>query len=143
MDTTFRPREPFRTKAEIVTVSASIGTLTVNATTTIHIPTPGRRCAILSASICQQTKAADADGTVLATLKRRDISASADVAASSAYDMEAATNRQVDRVTMLGGTANRIKAKEDSLFLDVVNNSAAIDTQPVNAFVVVELALLE
>ncbi len=142
MDTSFRPREPYRSKAQIVTQSVAIDTLTANATTTIHIPTPARRAFVLSATIHQGTVAADSDGAINATLKRWDDSAGSGVSMSSAYNMEAATARRAERLTMLGGSS-RVKAKEDTLYLDVVNDSAAINTQPANAFVVVELALLD
>jgi hypothetical protein len=142
VDTSFRPREPYRSKAQIVTVSASLGTLTANDTTTIHIPVPARRGFILSASVHQGTVAADADGTILATLKRYDASATSLVALTSAFNLEGQTARSADRLTMLGGTT-RYKAREDTLVLEVVSNSAAINTQPADAFVVVELALLD
>jgi len=142
MDTTFRPREPYRAKSEIVTVTAAIPTLTANTTTTVHVPTPARRSFLLSASIQCSTIPADADGAITATVKRYDVSGAAAVSMSSALDCEALVALTATRFTMLSGST-RIKAREDTLRVDFVNDSAAIDTQFANGFVVLELALLD
>jgi len=142
MNTAFLPRLPGRARTQIVCSVVAIPTLTVNVTNTIRLPTPSARAYVLKCSITQSVVGNDADGTLLATLKRRDISAGADVTISSAFNIEGQVANSANERFVLLGESTRLKAREDTLFVDIVSNTAIIDTQPVG-FIYVELALLD
>lgn len=127
--------------------SDNVGTLTANVTTTIRIPTPRRKAKILRCSASAATLPVDNDGTFLATLKKWDDSAGASIAITSAFDLEsgldtAAESRNLTLLTTLTD-AQQVVDEGDTLFVEVVNNSAAVDTQPVALAFVVECAVLE
>ena len=146
MDRSFRPKTG-RFGIMPVTVSAPLGTLTANNTTTIVIPTPPGKLYIGRVCVHQKTLVADADGTVLATLIKRRASDDQDVSLTTAVSLEVDVQVAAERgnLSFLStlGDKDRILISGDTLEFDVVNNSAAIDTQPVGAFVVVELFYLE
>lgn len=153
MDTIFRPR-PGRYGVMVdAKASPQVGTgaltLTANVTTRIAIPTPIVRCAIFQLSLQSgAVTAVDSDGTVLATYNKRDNVAGADVPLSAATSLESdfvtAINKNypVPLLTTLTD-AQRVCQPGDILFVNVVNNSAAIDTQPTGLFFVVEFAILQ
>lgn len=142
MDVTFRPRLPNRAKAMLVTTSVAFPTITANTTTHVHVPKPARRAYLVGLTAHCSTVGVDADGTILATAKRYDFSATADVTCSSAKDIEAMVAFKAELFSLLGGTT-QLFAKEDLLRVAFVNNSAAIDTQPANGYLVAEWALLD
>jgi hypothetical protein len=131
----------------VFVASPANGTWTANTTTTGRIPTPKRKCYVVSASIQASTLPADADGTFLLTIKKYDASADTAVTISDQENLEALMTH-VDvayEVTISSSAtdAQRMIEEGDTLYYEVVNNSAAIDTQAVNCFVVVELAVME
>lgn len=122
----------------LVTLARHAGAspLTANTTTTINIPTPAVAGAVLiSAAVSASTVAADADGTILATLVKRTASDDGDDTISSSADLEALTAKEKTEFTLSNALEHRTFAIADTLELDVVNNSAAIDTQPVDLVV--------
>lgn len=127
--------------------SIQASTLTASTTTSFRIPTPKRRLRVLRGTYCAHTLPIDADGTVLATLKKYDISAAAAVSLSSAVSLKvdvsvADTATAFTLLTTL--TEAQLTVDEgDTLFVDVVSNSAAIDTQPVDLQFVVEVGVKE
>lgn len=146
MDFRFRPKKTSRSGMQLVTTCAALGTLTANATTTFYIPTPRRRCVPVRVSYQCSTVAADADGTILGTLSKRDVSAGANVTLSpGTFSLEGVTAETATEVPLTSTLtdAQRTFAEGDTLKLAVVNNSAAIDTQHANASVTVEWAVLE
>jgi hypothetical protein len=79
----------------------------------------------------------DADGTILATLKKWDKSAGAAVTLSAALDLEALVAKQVTDFTLLSTLTDDQRTLDvgDTLYVEIVNNSAAIDTQPSGSFI--------
>lgn len=125
--------------------SGICGALTANATTKLGIgASPKRACITAVAAVCS-TVAADADGTTLATLKKYDASADAAVTLSSALDLEAMTANEASAFTITTTLtdAQRMLDTGDFLYVDVVNNSLAIDTQPVNLIFTAEISIVE
>lgn len=122
--------------------------LTANATTVFQIPVPFRKSVIERISVSCKGIPVDADGTILATINKRDNIAGANVA------LTAATSLEVDFVLLVNKNYNiallntltdaqRILQEGDMMFVNIVNNSAAIDTQPDQLSFSVELLLQE
>lgn len=153
MDLRFAPRMGRFDVMVDVGASSQVGTggllITANVTTRIPIPTPIARCAIASLSIQGGAiTGVDADGTILATFNKRDNVGAADV------PLSAATSLKVDFLTAVNKNfavpllatltdQQRLCQPGDIVFVNVVNNSAAIDTQPTGLFLVVEFAILQ
>lgn len=107
--------------------------LTVNNTTTFRLGTPAVKCQLIKLAASQVTVGADADGTILARAMKYDAAADAQVQVSEDIDLEAATTRelQVAAAKASATAAQRVfNGTSDTLEVNVVNNSAAIDTQP-------------
>lgn len=128
------------------TSGALQGALTANGTTTIGIATPYRKCAIEAAALSAVTGPVDADGTFIATLKKKDNVANAVVTLSAGLDIEAAglVSQKAVQFTLLTTLTENQKTLRagDTLYVEIVNNSAAIDTQPVYLAATVELLVL-
>ncbi len=124
---------------------AGANPLTANTTTDIYIPTPPGKFVLLGAAVVQSTLVADADGTVLAQITKRAASGDADTVLTAQVDLEAATVLERQEFSLLTtlATAANIFLTGDIVKLEVVNNSAAIDTQPVDLMIAVELGFLE
>lgn len=149
----FRP-EGSRYGTEIIAVgSGPIGgtnliggasPLTANTTTKFHIPAPYRRCAFLRLSAFAVTVPADADGTLLARLVKYDNATNAEIILSGDINLEGLVTRETAFADTIAGLADvdRVLKDGDSLCINVVSNSAAIDTQPANLLFAVELAVL-
>lgn len=133
--------------------SAQIGTggllITANTTTRIPIPTPFARSAVATLSIQGGAiTGVDADGTILATFNKRDNVNAVDVPLSAAISLESDFITAVNKnfvVPLLAtlSDAQRLVQPGDILFVNIVNNSAAIDTQPTGLFVLAEFAVLQ
>lgn len=107
--------------------------LTANATTVFRLPTPPVRCRLIKLAASVVTVPADADGTILAQAAKYSSSADAQVLISATLDLEALVTREITAVGPLSTAtdAGRIfNGTGDALEINVVNNSAAIDTQP-------------
>lgn len=153
MDPRFAPR-PGRFDTQLdLEASSQVGTggllLVANTTTRIAIPTPLTRSAIMTLIIQNgPVTGVDSDGTILATFNRRDNTGAADIPLNTAFDCEVAGLTSVNKtfnvplLTTLTD-ANRTCLPGDTLYVNVVNNSAAIDTQPTGLFFMVEFALLQ
>jgi hypothetical protein len=87
----------------------------------------------------------DADGTLVATLRKYDASADATVTLTGNIDLEALTTREETSVKVLGTLTDAQLTMDtgDALEVHVVNNSAAIDTQPAGLTFVAEMLVLE
>lgn len=147
-DRAFRPL-PGRYGAQVVTVSRLVPTLTANTTTTINVGAPvgdsrrTEKCKLLGVAVSAITPPADADGTILASVIKRDVSASSDVTLSSAtLDLETLTAETQADFSLVEDDSQLTFDAGDILEVDVVNNSVAIDTQPGEAIIVAEFALL-
>jgi hypothetical protein len=122
-------------------VSAALPSITANSTTTTYIPTPRRKCFIERITYHASTIAADADGTVLATVKKWDDSAQAAVSLTAATSLEGLTAKKATEIALLSTlTPAQLTLDEgDALYIEIVHNAAAIDTNHANACIVVEL----
>ena len=114
----------------------NIANLTANTTTRVDISPAPRKAFVDKVMVSQQTLVADSDGTVLATVKKYDASANASVTLSSALSLEAdaqvASEGAFFALLSTLTDAQRTLDEGDVLYVDIVNNSAAIDTQPAN-----------
>lgn len=119
--------------------------LTANTTTKFHIPAPGFKCAFLGLKASAVTVPADADGTLLARVAKYDAVANAEVTVSADVNLEALVTREVSRAGKLSTAteAQLFIQPADTLVVNVVSNSAAIDTQPANLLFTVELARID
>lgn len=136
-----------------VGTAGAIGTggllIVANVTTRFVVPTPTARCAVATMSIQNgPVTAVDADGTILATFTKRDNVNAANVPLSAATSLKADFLTTVNKsflvpllVTLTD--AQRLCQPGDVVYVDVVNNSAAIDTQPTQLFLLVEFAILQ
>lgn len=145
MDTRFKPIAP-HFDAMFAIIAAWINTITANTTTLFGFPAITSRSNTADAlakgehisyierltAVCH-TLVADADGTVLLTIRKYDRSAAADVTLATSFNLETLTAKEASHIPFDSGVtdAQRILDVGDFLFAEVVNNSAAIDTQPV------------
>lgn len=146
MDISFRPKSGRFGLVPVVTAfNLPANPATANSTQTHRIPSPPGRCYPVKACIQCATVGADADGTLTATLIRRRASDDADVSLTSALDMETMTASEKSLFAFLSSLtdAQRIFLAADTCELDIISNSAAIDTQPATVIVTVEWAVLE
>lgn len=145
MDTSFKPR-PGDFGAHFLALAAWINSITANTTTRFGFPAITNRTKTADAVAAGEhvsfidslyaachTLVADADGTVLCTIKKYDKSAAADVTLATSFDLEALTAKEASGIPFDAAVTEnqRILDIGDFLFAEVVNNSAAIDTQPV------------
>lgn len=148
-ETHYKARSPGRFGAQVAYLSQRCPAtpLTVNTTTPIVIGAPHRRSWLEQVAVAQSTLVSDADGTVLATVKKYDASANAIVVLSSALSLEVdaqIANESAKFVLLTTLTsAQRVLDEGDVLYVDVVNNSAVIDTQPINLTFTAEILVLE
>jgi hypothetical protein len=120
-------------------------TITANTTTRQMCGAAPTRAAIVKVVACAYTVPVDSDGTILATLKKWDKSAAADVTLSSALDLEALTAKEGTSFTISSTLTDDQRTLDtgDTLRVEIVNNSAAIDTAPVGLRFVAELLVVE
>lgn len=135
------------------TQSGIIGTgglvLTANVTNTYRIPTPATRCALVKLGFSSGVLGIDADGTILATVNKRDNVGAQNLAVTAAHSLKVDVQvaNKVNLIALLKATQAQIDALVyqvgDQLYVDIVSNSAAIDTQPTHSAYVAEWAILE
>jgi len=128
-----------------VVTSRVAGTLTANTTTTFYIPTPGRSCVLSRVWVHTAVVPVDADGTILARFRKWDVSDNAAVTLTSDLDLEALVAKKATGFT-ISPSVTEFQLWFDSTdvaFIEVTNNSAAIDTQPSDMHFVVEWLLME
>lgn len=131
----------FGTHPVHVSFSCGVNPLTANDTVTFRIPTPPGKFFFSKAAVQCDTPAADADGTCLLTVQKYDASADAEVALTDAYNIEGLTTLERNEISVGASVtdAQRLFDTGDTLDFKVVNNSAAINTQPTALSVTVEL----
>jgi len=137
-------KKPGRFGTDFECISAAVSSLTATATTlqplaTPYPPTSTDAYYIERASINFLTPASDSDGTVIAKLQKvRGGSAGTIIDLTATFSMESdfATTTQTTFDIPLLTTLTQAQfsfLQGDALYLSTVNNSAAIDTQPVAA----------
>lgn len=150
-----RRHTPGRYGTEIVSVSIgpiggtnNIGgatPLTVNDTTRFRLGGFGRRVRFLRLTACAGTVPADADGTILAHVSKFEDDGTTVRQLSADINLEGLTaDVPATAGAYTSATEKHLVVKADEqILVDVVNNSAAINTQPATLTFRVELALLE
>lgn len=138
----FGPRPGSFGVATVICASGQIGganylggasPLTANTTTTFSLPTPPFKARFVGMSISTVTVPADADGTILARAVKYNAASDAQVAVSADIDCEALVTREVTTVGPLSTATEAqrtFNGTADSLEVNIVNNSGAINTQP-------------
>lgn len=134
----------------VYVASEKIGALTSASTDTFRFPTPGKRVALISASVQAQTPPVITTGNSLATLKKFRASDGATVVLSAAVDLETLVANKTRAFTLLTAPSDADFTADpgvpgsngDTYFVDVVNGTT-VATQPVALFFVLELAVLE
>jgi len=120
--------------------------LTANTTTIFRLGgTAGRKCRVSRFGATTVTVPADADGTIVATLRKYDASADSAVTLTGNLELEALVTREETSAAVLGTLTDAQLTLDtgDALEIHVVNDSAAIDTQPAGLTFVAELLVLE
>lgn len=110
--------------------------ITANNTTIFRLGGLGRLARIAQVVTSCTTVAADADGTTLATVYKYNATTDAQVALTGSIDLEALTTREAT-VTMPLATqtdAQLTLGAADTVEVSVVNNSAALNTQPTDLY---------
>lgn len=107
---------------------------TANNTTTYRLGGLGRLARVAQVVTSVTTVPADADGTILATVYKYNATTDAQVALTGSIDLEALTTREgtVTRPLATQTDAQLTVGAADTVEIAVVNNSAAINTQPVD-----------
>lgn len=120
--------------------------LTANNTTKFYLgPVPCKCIFSRLAVSCHVTVPVDADGTIVATAFKYDAVANAQVQVSPAVNLEALTLHEGTIVKQYTGAteAQLVLQEGDTIEVNVVNNSAAIDTQPAGLVFLAELYRVE
>lgn len=107
--------------------------LTANTTTTFRLGGPPVKCRLVKLSASCVTVGADADGTILARAMKYASVGDAASAVSADIDLEALVTREITAVGPLSTASDATRlfnGTGDTLEINVVSNSAAIDTQP-------------
>lgn len=150
----FRPRRAKDFGAQIVTLNTPIPSITANVTNTYGLGSvsdkddtaaaPGNLAYVDEAFVGALALVADADGTTLLNLIKYDASAAAGVTLVSSFDLEAQTLGQSDRLPLVSTLTDAQRTLDfgDFLYVSIVNNSAAINTQPSAMAVTVKLKIL-
>lgn len=110
--------------------------ITANNTTVFKLGGLGRLAEIAYVVTSCTTVAADADGTTLATVYKYNAATDAQVAVTGSIDLEALVTREatVTRALATATDAARTFGENDTVEVSVVNNSAAINTQPTELY---------
>lgn len=141
-------KKPGRYGTDIAFVTALVSgtaTLTANTTTIFRIPSPFRKARFLRGNVSVTTVPADSDGAITGVFKKYDASADDVVTLSADVDLEALVTREVTKADSAAAAteAQLVLDDGDCLEFHVANDSAAINTQPTNLALCVELAVLE
>lgn len=120
--------------------------LTVNDTTVFRLPTPPVKSRFLWLAASVVTVPVDADGSILARAAKYNAATDAQVIVSSDINLETLVTREITRAGLLATAtlaAPIFNGSSDSLEVNVVNNSAAIDTQPAGLVFTVAFEVLQ
>lgn len=145
---TYQPRTARKGQRLVYLHSDTFGTggtaVTASATTTIPIESPYVRGWVEGLAIRGDTAAVSGAGTVLVTVYKWDVANAAAVALNTAFSIESdgltalKANLPITVLSTLT-TAQRTKLEADTLYAEIVSNSA-IGTAPVRVQVSVALA---
>lgn len=123
--------------------SGNLGSITANTTNTFGLggisdkdtaaPNTDHTAYIDQVTVGCVTVPADADGTYLLNVVKYDASAATTVTIVSGFDMEALVAGKTENATIVTSLTDQQRMMDygDFLYLELVSNSAAIDTQMV------------
>ena len=114
-----------------------------NATTTIQLPCPYSKCQLIRAAVYADTIIADSDGVATYQLIKREGAGNSDDPISAAVNFEGATVKEMVNVELTGTVADRTFLNLEVLEIDLVSDSAAINTDAVGFTVILEFVLTE
>ena len=119
--------------------------VTANTTTTFYLGPVPCKCVFSRLAASAVTVPVDADGTIIATAFKYSAAANAQVQVSAALNLEALVTREGTIVKQYTSAteAGLTLLEGDAVEVNVVNNSAAIDTQPAGLVFVAELYRIE
>lgn len=150
----WRPRRTKDLGSHIALLNTAIPSITANTTNRYGLGAvsdkddtaakPGNLAYVDEVFVGAHTLVADSDGTVLLSIIKYDASAGAEVLLVTSFDLETQTAGKADRLPFDSGVTDNQRTLDfgDYLYIRVVNNSAAIDTQPVALSVTVKLKYL-
>jgi hypothetical protein len=131
----FRPTNARKYEAVPSYLTWGQDTITANTTTRYAwgAQPANSRAFINALSAAAYTVPADSDGTVLATVYKYDASADSAVTLTSALDLEALTAKEGSAFTITSTLTDEQRTLDagDFLYVEIVNNSAAINTAAV------------
>ena len=141
----YRRPKPGRYGTHIVFVQKSGGTLTANTTTTFKAGGFKRTMVFLQFVAFVGVKPADADGAITAKVVIRAADGTTRRVVSADINLETLTNDVATAVGIKAGLADksRVLLPGEAVEFDVVNDSAAIDTQPTDLVFTAEFALVD
>lgn len=131
---------------QLVTLTKEVATLTANVTNTKSIGGLVRPARIHSIVVSTRTVPVDADGTLVTTVKKRDKSAAANVTLTDGtLNLETLVANEAQAITLASTLTDDQRTLDagDTLFVEIVSNSAAIDTQPADLTFVAILEVLK
>lgn len=119
--------------------------LTANTTTTFRLGGFHRKVAFLRFSVSCGTVGADSDGTLLARMRKIKTDGTTVVTLSSDINLEALTADVSEKAGRLSTAteAHCTILEGETITVDIVNNSAAINTQPALMHLVGEFGLID
>jgi hypothetical protein len=137
----------YGTMPEIVTGRQLDAGLTANTTTRITVSSAIRKAIIARITAYAATLVVDSDGTVLATVKKFNQATNTTTSLTAAFDLEVANMTalkpaNIPLLTTLTDSQLTV-AEGEIIVVDIVNNSAAIDTQPKELTFSAELLIQE
>lgn len=147
----FRPKSGrFGVHPAVIQFQFPATPFTVNTTVTYQIPTPPGRLSYLRAAMQCTTVGADADGTMVARIFRRQASDDVRTQLNADFNVEGLVTRERKQLVIATGLkdAQRVvkdpgTGSGDTIEVDLVSNSAAIETQPTNLMISIEMAYEE
>jgi len=147
MDTRYAPKTPPFSGVMVSKASAGpVGTITANVTNTFFLAVPPGRHWIRRAAVVCNVVGVDADGNLTATFQKYNGATDTPVALNTANNLKTLTTKEMRDIVVTATLtdAQRIvdSANGDSLYVEVVSDSAAIDTQPTQLIFTVELLTL-
>jgi hypothetical protein len=127
--------------AETKYFTTNFGDITANATTRFSIGVPSDNITVVELYVWSYAKPADADGTILLNVYKYDVSATAEEALQETadFDCEGLTAITGEAIGIQTTTPANLEVDAgDPMYIKLVNNSAAIDTNFGAAAVTVE-----
>ena len=114
-----------------------------NSTATVQLPCPYSKCLLVRAAVYATTVPIDADGTCTYQLIKREGAGDSDDVVSAAIDYEGSMSKEMKDIPLTGTITDRTFLNLDIFEVDLVNNSAAINTDAVGLVFVLEFVLTE